>query len=336
MRIVVCYNETPVLPVRGESIDLISEQGSRLEAEAVFRALRELGYDATVIPLRDNIAEFIRDLQITSCELVFNLCEGFWGDSRREMHVAALLEIMNLTCTGASPVCLGLSQDKVRSKDLFSAHHLPTPAYTLASLGTHQLHIAGMKFPMIVKPRFEDASLGINGASIVSNSRDLHMRVDYVHRTYHQDALVEEFIDGREFNVAIIGNQPTQVLPISEICFDSTLAAGIVSYKGKWLEDSAEFIGTRPVCPAPLSCRQELLLRDVALRAYNLLECRDYARIDIRFRQDVPYLLEVNANPDIGPEAGLARSAAAAGLSYPFLISRLVELALKRKEAANA
>ncbi len=336
MRIAVCYNEAPAVPARGESIDLISEQGARGEAEAVLEALRELGHHATLVPLREDISAFIQQLQESALDLAFNLCEGFWGDSRREMHVAALLELLNLPYTGASPGCLGLSQDKVRSKDLFSAHHLPTPPYALVRLGSQQPHIKGMKFPLIVKPRFEDASLGITEDSIVHNGKALNSRVAYVHRTYCQDALVEEFIDGREFNVATIGNHPPQPLPISEIRFDPSLTNAIVSYRGKWLEDSSEYTGTRPVCPAALSFREEFLIRDVALRAFKLLECRDYARVDIRFRQDVPYILEVNANPDIGPEAGLARAAAAAGLNYPRLISRLVELAVSRREAVHA
>jgi D-alanine-D-alanine ligase len=126
------------------------------------------------------------------------------------------------------------------------------------------------------------------------------------------------------------------VLPISEIRFDSALPHPIVSYSGKWLSQSAEYEGTRPVCPAQLRFREEFLIKDVALRAFKLLECRDYARIDIRFRDGVPYILEVNANPDIAPEAGLARAAKVAGLSYPEFIGRMVDLARRRKEAAHA
>ena len=126
------------------------------------------------------------------------------------------------------------------------------------------------------------------------------------------DPLVEEFIEGREINAAVLGNAPFEALPLSEIRFQPGLARPIVSYDGKWLEGSAEYAQTEPVCPAPLKAKEEFLLRDVALRAYKLLECRDYARVDIRLRNDVPYILEVNANPDISPGAGLARAARAA------------------------
>lgn len=336
MRIAVCFNEAPATPARGETIDLISEQGARHEAEAVQAALHSLGHDAPLIPLQDDLGDFIERLRAAGCALVFNLCEGFWGDSSREMHVAALLDLLGLTYTGATPYCLGLSQDKARCKDLFNAHHLPTPRHILVRLGGHHPKLKGMTFPLIVKPRFEDASLGISGDSIVCSEKALQGRVRYIHQTYRQDALIEEFIDGREFNVAIIGNDHPEVLPIAEIVFDAALPHAIVSYQGKWLEDSLEFTGTRPVCPASLRFRQEFLLRDVALRAYKLLECRDYARVDIRFRDGVPYILEVNANPDIAPDAGLARAARVAGLTYPQFIAKMLGLAQRRKETHHA
>jgi D-alanine-D-alanine ligase len=336
MRIAVCFNEAPATPVRGETLDLLSEQGARHEAEAVLTALHSLRHEAVPVPLLADIGDFIARLRSSACDLVFNLCEGFWGDSSREMHVAALLELLGLPFTGATPYCLGLSQDKARTKDLFNAHHLPTPRHILVRSGGQLPKNKGLNYPLIVKPRFEDASLGISGDSIVATVKALHNRIRYIHQTYRQDALVEEFIVGREFNVAIIGNSPPEVLPISEIRFDPALPHPIVSYNGKWLEESAEFSGTRPVCPASLRFREEVLLKDVALRAFKILECRDYARIDIRFRDGVPYILEVNANPDIAPDAGLARAARAAGMTYPEFISRMVSLAQRRKEISHA
>jgi D-alanine-D-alanine ligase len=336
MRIAVCFNEAPAVPARGESIDLLSEQGARHEAEAVQAALHSLSHRAELVPLEADITDFITRLRGADFDLAFNLCEGFWGDSRREMHVAALLELLGLCFTGATPYCLGLTQDKARTKDLFNAHRLPTPRHILVRLGGQHPKTRGLTFPLIVKPRYEDASLGITGDSIVGTEKALLNRIRYIHDTYRQDALVEEFIEGRELNVAIVGNSHPEVLPISEIRFDPALPHTIVSYSGKWLEESAEYGGTRPVCPAALRFRDEFLIKDVALRAFKLLECRDYARIDIRLRDGVPYILEVNANPDIAPGAGLARSARVAGLSYPEFIGHMVDLARNRKETAHA
>lgn len=331
MNVAVCFNLVPPSATRGEAIDRIAEEGAEHEARAVAAALTELGHKPVLVALGDDITTFAAELRRLQPDLAFNLCEAFWGESRKEMHVAALFDLLGLIYTGAPPLSLGLSQDKARTKDLLSRHQLPTPKYCLIKPGEIYSRVKDLVYPLIVKPRWEDASQGISNESVVENEKALLARIDYVHRTYHQGALVEEFILGREINAAIIGNGPHEVLPLSEITFHPDLAQPIVSFEGKWLEKSQQYKLTEPVCPAPLKMRYEMLVRDVALRAYKLLECRDYARIDFRLRDGVPYILEVNANPDISPDAGLARSARAAKLSYPQLIARILAIASKRK-----
>jgi D-alanine-D-alanine ligase len=331
VNVAVCFNLVPPGTSHGEKIDRIAEQGAEHEARSVAEALTSLGHSPALVPLGEDMTAFAAELRRLQPDIAFNLCEAFWGDSRKEMHVAALFDLLRITYTGAPPLSLGLTQDKARTKDLLSKHQLPTPKYCLVKLGEHYARIKELCYPLIVKPRWEDASQGISNESVVSNEKKLLARIDYVHKTYRQGALVEEFIDGREINAAIIGNGPHEVLPLSEIVFHPDLAQPIVSYEGKWLEQSQQYKLTEPICPAPLKKRAEMLLRDVALRAYNILECRDYARVDFRLREGVPYILEVNANPDISPEAGLARSAGEAGMSYPQLIARILALANKRK-----
>jgi D-alanine-D-alanine ligase len=318
--------------MQGEAIDRIAEQGAEREARAVMKALATLGHQPVLVSLGDDITTFALELRHLRPDLVFNLCEAFWGESRKEMHVAALYDLLGLVYTGAAPLSLGLTQDKARTKDLLSRHQLPTPRYCLVKLGEHFPKVKDLVYPLIVKPRWEDASQGISNESVVENQKELAARIDYVHRTYQQGALVEEFIEGREINAAILGNGPHDVLPLSEITFHPDLARPIVSFEGKWLEQSQQYRMTEPVCPAPLKARNEILVRDVALRAYKLLECRDYARVDIRLRDGVPYILEVNANPDISPDAGLARSAGVAGFSYPQMIERILTIACKRRK----
>jgi D-alanine-D-alanine ligase len=336
MNVAVCFNRVPPRLLRGEAGDRISEEGAEVEAGAVSETLRALGHQPVLVPLGSAVDVFIADLRAAAPDIVFNLCEGFWGDSRKEMHVAALLELLGLVYTGAPPLALGLTQDKVRTKDLLVRHHLPTPPYILVKPGEQYPKTRDLAFPLFVKPRFEDASLGITIDSIAENERDLKRRIRYIHDTYRQGALVEEYIEGREINAAVIGNAPSEPLPLSEIRFGTDLSRPIVSYDGKWREDSPEYEATQPVCPAPLKAKEEFLLRDVALRAYKILECRDYARVDIRLRNGVPHILEINANPDISPEAGLARAARAAGMSYRQLIARILAMAIKRKEALHA
>ncbi len=331
MNVAVCFNLVPPSASRGEAIDRIAEEGAEQEARTVAAALTELGHKPVLVALGGDITVFAAELRRIQPDLAFNLCEAFWGESRKEMHVAALFDLLGITYTGAPPLSLGLSQDKARTKDLLSRHQLPTPKYCLIKLGEHYSRVKDLVYPLIVKPRWEDASQGISNESVVDNEKALLARINYVHQTYKQGALVEEFILGREINAAIIGNGPHEVLPLSEITFHPDLAQPIVSFEGKWLEKSQQYKLTEPVCPAPLKMRYEMLVRDVALRAYKLLECRDYARVDFRLRDGVPYILEVNANPDISPDAGLARSARVANLSYPQLIARILAMASKRK-----
>jgi len=334
MNVAVCFNLVPAKLQRGEAIDRIAEEGAELEAQAVAAALVKLGHKAPLVPLGEDLIDFAGRLRKLAPDLVFNLCEGFWGNSRKEMHVAALFDLLGLTFTGAPPLSLGLTQDKVRTKDLLARHQLPTPKYLIVKLGDHWPRTKDLTYPLIVKPRFEDASHGISNDSIVENERELLKRIDYVHRTYKQGALIEEFIEGREINASLLGPAPWEVLPLSEIRFHPDLARPIVSYEGKWLEQSMGYRGTESVCPTNLKKRDDILIRDVAIRACRILECRDYARVDIRLRDGIPYILEINANPDISPDAGLARSAKAAGMSYPQFIGRILEMACKRKESA--
>ncbi len=336
MKIAVCFNQAPPQSLYGEELDRISETGAELEAEAVASALRTLGHEEVLVPLGDDLASFIAALQAAEPELVFNLCEGFWGQSSRELHVAALFELLGLEHTGSPALTLGLTQDKALTKDLLSRHALPTPNYFLLQPGESLPKTLDLSWPLIVKPCREDASLGITEESVVNDEIALAGRVRYIHERYRQGALIEEFIDGREFNAAVLGEHDLEALPTSEICFHAELPRQIVSYAGKWLEDSAEYAATEPACPAELSPREQESIQQAALRACRLLGCRDYARVDIRLHDGIPYILEVNANPDISPWAGLARAARAAGVDYPTLVGRIVELCCARMEKADA
>jgi len=336
MLVAVCFNRVPQTLHKGEEIDRLSEEGAETEALAVAGALRELGHRAELAPLMGDALEFAGKLRALAPDAAFNLCEGFWGDSRKEMHVAALLELLGIAYSGSAPFCLGLTQDKARTKDILRRHHLPTADFVLVRPGEQFPRLGSLKYPLFVKPRFEDASLGITSESIVGSERALRKRIRYIHDIYRQGALIEEYIEGREINAAVLGAAPGEVLPLSEIRFQPGLEHSIVSYAGKWVTDSLEYEATLPICPAPLKAREAMLIRDVALRACRLLDCRDYARVDIRLREGVPYILEVNANPDISPDAGLARSARQSGLEYNQLIARILQMTLKRKETLRA
>ena len=337
MKIAVCHNLAAPVPVRGELHDRVAEQGAAEEAAEVAAALASLGHQPVIVPFGADPAVFLTELNAIGAELIFNLCEGLWGDSHKELHAAALLELTGLPVTGSGPLTLGLTQDKLRTKQLLLAHGLTTPHYLLVPCGQALPAEPGLGFPLIVKPRSEDASHGISDASVVDDYPALREQVGYVHRSYQQDALVEEFIDGREINVAILGNgAAATVLPLSEILFDRGQIRPIVSYAGKWLEGTPGWVGTTASCPAQLTEAEAAATRAAALAAYRIVGCRDYARVDTRLRDGVPYILEVNANPDISAEVGLARSAGAAGYSYPELIGKIVDAARRRMEKTDA
>lgn len=190
------------------------------------------------------------------------------------------------------------------------------------------------KFPMIVKPSSEDASVGISEQSVVYNDQELKEQVEFLFTTLKQPILVEEYIDGREINSAILGDKEKIALPLSEISFD-TLPKDlpkIVTYEGKWIKDSLYYQNTIPVCPAPLDEKLSEQLKQIALEVSNIFGCRDYCRVDLRLTKDnQPYILEVNPNPDISIDAGFARAAKAYGLSYDELLIKIIEFALERR-----
>jgi D-alanine-D-alanine ligase len=182
----------------------------------------------------------------------------------------------------------------------------------------------------------EDASAGINEKSVVYDRKELEERVEYIIKMFKQPALVEEFIDGREVNVAILGNNPPVVLPISEIDFSHLPShlPKIVSYEAKWIPNTDYYEKTIPICPAPLEPELERKIKDIALSCYKIMGCRDYARVDMRIdKEGNPYVLEVNPNPDLSRNAGFMRSASVYGLTPEETIVKIAEIAIERSYA---
>jgi D-alanine-D-alanine ligase len=318
---------------RARVVDL-SEAGVLEEVENVRTSLIELGYDVRRFNVTDNVGELVAFLENERPDLIFNLCESVANVAIHEMHVVGIFELLGLCYTGSGPLTLGIALNKVRVKELLSYHGIKTPEFvvyrTTAELIEDDFPLA---FPVIVKPSMEDASIGIEPDSVVESFAALKKRVRSIFQGHEQPALVEEFIDGRELNVSIVGNHKPIILPISEIDF-STLPPTfprILTYDGKWMKGTVAYDGTKGVCPADLPPAVEEKLKETALRVFRLLGCRDYARVDFRLSEDdVPFVLEMNPNPDISDEAGFARSAKASGRSYAQIVEKIVESALQR------
>jgi D-alanine-D-alanine ligase len=303
------------------------------EMEDIKGALESVGYRTSIMNVNGDTFRLLDYLRSERPDVIFNLVECVENEALQEMHVAGVYELLKIPYTGAGPFALGTALNKPRVKEILGFHGILTPRFQVFGLTEKITPREEMCFPLIVKPSREDASVGISDASVVYSLGDLRKRVRFIHQEFDQPALVEEYIRGRELNVAIIGNTRPTVLPISEIDF-SGLHEGmekIVSYAAKWMEGTVAFEGTKGVCPAKLPHDVEARMRETALRCYRLIGCRDYARVDFRLSEEgVPYVLEVNPNPDISDDAGFARSAKAAGMSFNQVVTRIVELALER------
>jgi D-alanine-D-alanine ligase len=221
-----------------------------------------------------------------------------------------------------------MAQNKGLTKKILEANGLPTPKFKV--LENSENWQGDIKFPLFVKPLKEDASIGVSNKSYVRNEADLKAQVEYITNRYKQPALVEKYIAGRELNVAILGNENPRALPISEIMFDFKDEPKIVGFSAKWFKESDEYKKTKPVCPALLDPSVKNNVERIALQAFELLYCRDYARIDIRLKNNSPWILEVNPNPDISPEAGFSRSLKTAGISYEQFVEKIIQFALHR------
>ncbi len=223
----------PFLP--DGSVDVFGPKSVLNRLQAVKEALISLGYSVKAMEMKEDLSPMVGRILRSGAELIFNLCEEFRGQSRLEMNVAALLELLNIPFSGSSSLVLGLSQDKGKTKSILAHHGVPTPAYAVWP-PEEPPSTAHLQFPLIVKPLKEDASLGIDNDALVKDSASLLRQAEKIHRLHHQPALVEEYIEGRELNVSILGNEVPQVLPISEIDF-STLPPDlprICGYEAKW------------------------------------------------------------------------------------------------------
>jgi D-alanine-D-alanine ligase len=336
---VVLYNAANISEIEGSQEKMYPSTILREEVGAIEESLRASGYSPYVMSVDHFSKELINALVKLAPKFVFNLCEEINGNAELEMSVAGMLELMNVPYTGSGPFALGLALKKFYVKQILKAAGIPVAKGYLHHPGRRPAP-RSIRFPVIVKPAHEDASLGINSNSVCHDLAHLERQVDYIHTVYQQEALVEEYLDGREFNVSIMGDREPRVLAISEIDF-SGMPEGeprIVSFRAKWDEESPLFNNTVPICPAPVSKRMERRIKEIALRSYTCIGCRDYARIDMRSdHKGNLYVLEVNPNPDISPKAGFARAARVAGHSYSEMIIQICQAAMERgaKVAAN-
>lgn len=297
----------------------------------VGETLRELGHEPSTIAVSDRVFDILQEIERSKCDLVFNLCETFAEDYRMEVNVAALMEMARVRFTGSGTAGLLLAQDKILTKQLLEYHEIPTPDF--ATFDGDSVETNGdLEFPLIVKPARSDASIGIGKKSLVRTWEELTTRVREIRKELRDEALAEEFIEGREVYVGVIGPKAMpEILPIVELDFGNwdknkpTISDREVKF-GPETEGSPKLVIARNISP---ELRQRV--ERAALLAYRGLKLQDYARIDLRISEEGdPYILEVNPNPYLEDKSELALAAKEKGLSYTQLVGRILESAGQR------
>jgi D-alanine-D-alanine ligase len=316
--------------------DLLEEDPGREAREDVIRVAGALADALTRGPTRAEPVPvtgltFVDWLERHRPQLVINLCESLAADARGEMVVPCVLDMLGVPYTGSSALALGLALHKEKAKELLLARGVLTPGF--AALHTpEQLSALSLPYPLIVKPAREDASVGVDFDSVVQGREGLERAVHAVWDTFRQPALVEQYIEGREIYVPLLGNRPRRALPLTEIVFGKAFEdrPRIVSYRAKWEAGCPEYQDS-PSLPCELPEPLHARLVACATSAFDALGCQDYGRVDLRVTPEgEPFVIDINPNCDLHPEAGFARAAAAAGMDYRRLAESLVEVALER------
>jgi D-alanine-D-alanine ligase len=307
-------------------------------AAAMTAALVERGHTVEPVAVENDLVAVHHAFARRRPDLVVNLCESLAADSRGEMLVPAVLDLLRVPYTGSGALSLALALHKNKAKEILRARGVSTPDFCIIE-HVEELARVDLPFPLIVKPSREDASVGIDFESVVTDRRGLGRAVTRVLRTFKQPALVECFIDGREVYVPLLGNSTRRALPLSEILFggDTFLTQPkVLSYEAKWDGESQACIDS-PSEFAVLTPELEARCIEVAEQAFEALECRDYGRVDLRVDAlGQPYVIDINPNCDLHPQAGFARAAEAAGIGYADLALHLVDLAWERRNGNQA
>jgi D-alanine-D-alanine ligase len=297
--------------------------------------LREQGHPVTSVVIQDTDLKTPLSSYAPAEHVILNWCEGVPGIPWSDALVAETLETLNFAYTGASPSVLRLSQDKFQVKQRLDRNKVPTPRWKLY---TSAVCDDWDGFPAIVKPSQEHCSFGVTPEAVVLTREALRQRIDYVLAEFNQPALVEEFIDGREFHISLWGNGAIQMLPAAEMDFAAfnDVRDRLCTFESKFNPSSQHYQQIRLHLPAPLTEPEYGLLEKTAAAAYRTLGCRDYARLDIRLRDGIFYVLDINPNADLSSESSTACAAQVAGYSFGAMGSHLINLAALRHPIFSA
>jgi D-alanine-D-alanine ligase len=301
------------------------------DREEILVALGKLGYDASYQVI-DGRQQSLVSLARCDTDLIFNLTESFAGDDTKDMNIAAFLDLLGCSYTGAGPHALYLAQDKALAKKIFAFHGIKTPYFATSYRGKLD-HSHDISFPLIVKPTSEDGSIGIDASSVVGSVKELMERIHYIHEEFDSPALIEEYIEGREIYVSILGNENPEALPLVELDL-SRLPEGTPKIAGKevkWDRETEAYKVTKSAPVEDLDEETTRRLSDTAIAAYQALKLRDYGRIDVRLtKTGEVFVIEANPNPWLSSGAEFVMASRKSGRTYTQLIGEIVDLARQR------
>lgn len=330
LNITVLFDTAGTPPEDQNFTEVLKTPEWKTEAE-VIAALTRLGHTVSMIGAYDDVNVITHGIRKFKPDIVFNLMEHFNGKGEYDRNIPALLELMGVRYTGANPTAFMLCGHKGLAKQLLMHHRIRTPQFVVARLKKSFTRPKSLAFPILVKPLRTDASYGISQASFVETDADLNTRIKYIHDTFAQDALVEEYVDGRELYASVIGHQKLTLFPVREICFSEVPddEPKIATYKAKWDEAYRKKWGIKNRFANPISADTLEVLTATCKRTYQVLENRGYARIDLRLTpKNEVVIIEVNPNPFLADGEDFAESAKKSGLSYDELIQRIVSIGM--------
>lgn len=299
---------------------------------ALLKALDELGHPHEQLALFDDLDLLRQKLQTFTPDVIFNLADQFRNNRAFDQHIVSFLALHDVPFTGCGPSGLTLCKHKGISKKILSYHRIHTPAFVMIPRGRRIARPKHLRFPILVKPLKEEASYGIAQASFVENDEQFRERVTFLHENTDNDVIAEEYIEGRELYVSLIGNHRLQVFPIRELVFREVPPdePKIATYKAKWDEAYRQRWGLENRFAEGLEPALVRHIEDVCKRIYHLLTIDGYARIDLRLNaRNELYFIEANPNPALAPDEDFAESALKAGIAYPQLIDRIARLGMK-------
>ncbi len=319
-------------PAQNMPEDFYAEFDNLSVPTAIKEAIEKKGFDVEIVEANEDFFEKIR---YGNYDFVFNIAEGLNGGSR-ESQVPAILDMLGIPFTGSGVFTQALTLDKRRTKEILQYYGVATPKFQIFTSWNQKLD-PELQFPLFVKPNGEGSSKGIRNDSLVTNEEELRKKLRFVMNNYNQPALVEEYLEGREFTVAILGNSPPKVMPIVEVTFDylPEHVHKFDSYEVKWIWDSPNNPVDPVICPANVSKELEKMIKATALKTFKVLGCVDLARIDIRLdKNGIPNVLEINALPGLMPDplenSRFPKACFTAGMTYDEIIITVLSEAMKR------